>query len=137
MTTADAAAAAAAAAAAPDTCRRTLIIEDDLASRRALERLVRASGHETRSAASVADGLGQLHAWQPDCVILDLMLPHGPGTAVLEQVRRGGRPTRVAVATGAHGPLLADAEALAPDALFRKPLDVPRLLAWLAGKGGN
>ena len=114
-------------------CRRTLIVEDDRVSRRALELLAQASGHETRSAATVADALDQLDAWEPDCVVLDLMLPDGSGAAVLRRVRTAGLPVRVVVASGAHGPVLEEAESLRPDAILRKPMDPARLTAWLDG----
>ena len=114
-------------------CRRTLIVEDDRVSRRAMELLIAALGHETRSAATVAEALEQLAGWAPDCLVLDLMLPDGLGTAVLQRVRAAGLPVRVAVATGAHGPLVDEAEALRPDVLLRKPMDPARLAAWLDG----
>ena len=112
--------------------RRTLIVEDDRTSRRALERLLRAHDHEACSAATLAEALAVVRAWRPECVVLDLMLPDGTGTAVLELVRREALPVRVAIATGAHGAIVSEAELLAPDAVFRKPLDVARLTAWLA-----
>lgn len=118
-------------------CRRTLIVEDDRVSRRALELLARASGHETRSAATVAEALDQLEAWAPDCVVLDLMLPDGSGAAVLRRVRTAGLPVRVAVASGAFGPVLDEAESLRPDALLRKPMDPARLIAWLDADVGD
>ncbi len=118
-------------------CRRTLIVEDDRVSRRALELLTRASGHETRSAATVAEALDQLEGWKPDCVVLDLMLPDGSGAALLRRVRSAGLPVRVVVMSGAHGPLLDEAESLRPDALFGKPVDPARLIAWLDADDGT
>ena len=106
-------------------------MEDDEASRRLLARLIRGAGHETSTAGTLAEGIAKLDGWRPECLILDLMLPDGPGTAILQRIRSEGLPVRVAVASGAHGPLLAQAQALAPDAFFPKPINVEQLTVWL------
>ena len=111
---------------------RTLIVEDDRVARSALATILRAMGFEVDEASDVADGTAKLIAWQPQCVVLDLMLPDGTGTALLRYVRDSKLPVKVAVVTAANDPrLLADVKALAPDALFPKPLDVDALLEWL------
>ena len=69
----------------------------------------------------------------PSVSCLDLMLPDGSGVAILELVRREVLPVRVALATGAT--VRSAAQAAGPDALFRKPLDLRRLTAWLDGSG--
>jgi len=69
---------------------------------------------------------------EPDCLILDLMLPDGNGASVLKHVRESGLPIRVAVATGTSDPaMLAEVAALRPDVLYRKPLDAMALAQWL------
>ena len=110
---------------------RTLIVEDDDTSRRILAQLLRRLGHETETAATLAEGLEKLGAWQPACVILDLMLPDGSGTAILARIRDEHLPVRVAVASGAYGTMLASAKSLSPDAFFTKPIDLGRLKEWL------
>jgi CheY-like chemotaxis protein len=117
---------------------RTLIVEDDYTSRTVLARLLRAHGLETYSASTVADAFSQLEELcgaqgdRPTYLILDLMLPDGLGTAVLRHIREERLPVHVAVATATNDPrLLSDVCALGPEAVFQKPLDLPKLMQWL------
>ena len=81
-------------------------------------------------APSLAEATQKL-IWNPDVVLLDLMLPDGCGVELLRRLRRRNDPARVALITAAPDPLLAEAQAHGPDATFRKPLDVHALLNWL------
>jgi DNA-binding response OmpR family regulator len=64
--------------------------------------------------------------------VLDLNLPDGVGTTILQRIRDERRAMKVAVATGAdEGELLAEARRLGPDLLLRKPYNVNELLKWL------
>jgi two-component system OmpR family response regulator len=110
--------------------RRVLIVEDDTASLKALRRLLTVGGYDTICAPTLADATQKL-IWHPDIVLLDLNLPDGSGVELLRRLRRRSDPARVALVTAASESLIADAEALRPDTTFRKPLDVPALLAWL------
>jgi len=89
-------------------------------------------GHEAMQAESVAEAMEQL-ASGPSHLLLDLNLPDGHGTAVLQHVRGQNLPIRVAVLSGTANPsLMAEAEALRPEAVFRKPPDWDGLIKWLA-----
>lgn len=82
-------------------------------------------------AATVAEALCKLNP-APDAIVLDLMLPDGDGLIVLQQVRRQHLPSRVAVTTGTSDELrLEAAEALHPDLVLRKPIDLAELLRGL------
>jgi two-component system nitrogen regulation response regulator GlnG len=107
-------------------------VEDDDTSRRILAQLLRRLGYEIETAATLKEGLEKLGAWNPACVILDLMLPDGSGTAILARIRDQRLPVRVAVASGAYGSMIANAQSLFPDAYFPKPIDLGRLRDWLA-----
>src|SRR5687768_7817476 len=87
---------------------RTLIVEDHTSISVPLKMLVERSGHEAQVAATVAQGLAKL-AWQPCCMLLDLMLPDGNGVEVLRRVRDDGLAVRVAVTTGTSDPAMLDA----------------------------
>ena len=78
----------------------------------------------------MADGLAALDG--QGFAILDLNLPDGLGTVILERIRSDRRPIQVAVATGTgDGVLLSDAASYRPDLLLRKPYDVNVLIEWL------
>jgi len=76
---------------------RVLIVEDqrDLADVLA-ENLV-AEGHLVRTASRAAAARDAVSEWQPDVVVLDLMLPDEPGETVLRHVRRSGLTTPVLI----------------------------------------
>ena len=117
----------------PDTTQRTdsiLIVEDDAHTRRLLVTLLSLSGYQAEPAASIAQGLERLdgHAF----VLLDLNLPDGLGTIVLERIRSQRLPIRVAVISGTSDEeLVNDAARLLPDLFLHKPIDVAVLLEWL------
>lgn len=111
-----------------------LIVEDDHVSRLALMSILSRLEYRVNAAGSVAEGLASLDGQH--CVILDLDLPDGSGTTVLERIRSENRPMRVAVATATvDEALLTEAKKLRPDLLLRKPYDINVLLAWLEASG--
>lgn len=117
-----------------DDCR-ILLVEDDESVRRAFERGFRIAGYGVDVATTVKEGLEKLNGHQ--VAVVDLQLPDGQGTALLQKIRREGRPTRVAIYSG-----LAEAEAIVqacgerPDAFFKKPLELSALLEWIGNAGG-
>ena len=104
------------------TIPSVLVVEDDLATAKALRRFFQLTGWEVRIAGSIGEALALLDP-PPDCVILDLMLPDGLGEVVLRRIREGGLATRVIVCTGLHDSArLAALAGLGPDAILRKPV---------------
>ena len=107
-----------------------LVVEDDTLLRCALVAVLRRFGYEAVPAATVGEGLAQLDGQA--YAILDLNLPDGVGTTILQRIRAEKRPIRVAVATGTtDDDLLTEALAHGPDIILRKPFDVASLLKWL------
>jgi DNA-binding NtrC family response regulator len=113
-----------------------MVVEDDASSRNAMMMLLKHFGFSGASADSVSGAMSLL-AWEPTVMILDLMLPDGNGSEVLEHVRRTNLPIRVAVATGtADWRAMVDESRLKPDAVFIKPLDFNQLVRWINGSCG-
>ena len=127
-------------------CARILIVEDDPLSGRTLAAILRHFGHTVELVTSVTAGLEHLArdvgGCEPQCVLLDLMLPDGDGALILARLRaaRGARPpARVAVITSSA---LDDARIevlrrLGADRVFAKPVDVQQLLAWIDAATAN
>ena len=114
--------------------RSVLIVEDDSLVSAALVRLLTRRGHHVVAVGTVAGGLIELDG--QGFAILDLNLPDGLGTTILERIRADGRPIRVAVATGtSDAALLSAAGRYTPDLVLRKPYDVNVLLEWLDSAG--
>jgi len=102
-----------------------LVIEDHQETRTLLSRILALilDGWEVAEAATVEEGLAQLVP-PPDCVLLDLELPDGPGEAILRKVRQDQLQTRVVVNTGTNDAVrLGAVSDLRPEAVLQKPLD--------------
>src|SRR5262245_36461418 len=104
-----------------------LIVEDDDLARRALSSHLARRGWEVRAAATVREGLDLLEP-EPDCLVLDLMLPDGDGETVLRADRRRHLRTRIVIASATGDEDRLDAvRALGPDAILRKPIRLDEL----------
>jgi DNA-binding response OmpR family regulator len=114
----------------PNLARRVLVVEDDPTTLKALTRVLTMNGYEVLGALDLAKATAQL-VWQPDFVLLDLMLPDGSGADLLARIRRRDEATMVAILSAAPEELLASIAHLKPDAIFRKPVDLSALLVWL------
>ena len=117
---------------------RVLVVENDLDSYQALSKILKHVGYDTTGASSLADALQWLDADPPPrFIVLDLTLSDGGGKDLLQRVRERNLPTKIVVLTeAAERQLLEAARQHGADALFTKPLNVPRLLAWLR-QGGS
>jgi DNA-binding response OmpR family regulator len=54
---------------------RILVVEDDDATRMVLEEVLGLEGYRVRTAADATAGLAVLRVWQPDAVVLDVLMP--------------------------------------------------------------
>ncbi len=55
--------------------RRVAVIDDEDSVRKMLEVALGLEGFEVRSAGDGVEGLTLVRSWQPDCIVLDVMLP--------------------------------------------------------------
>ena len=101
------------------------VVDDEEPIRKALKRLLRASGLEAEGYASGQEYLAGTAQRRPDCVLLDLHMPSMGGLTLLESLR----DTPVVVIT-AHDQPETRAQCLAAGvaAYLKKPLDERLLL---------
>jgi DNA-binding response OmpR family regulator len=105
-----------------------LIVEDDRATSMALRAIFARLGWRVDLATSLSEALPLLES-QPECVILDLMLPDGDGITLLQTIRASSLPMRVAVTTGTSDPQrLKAVTELRPEVLLQKPIRLDDLL---------
>ncbi len=116
--------------------QRLLLIEDDRTTSNALRAILTRLGWDVSCATTLAGALehfdGSKGNAPPAAVILDLMLPDGDGTRVLELIVQRGLSSRVVVTTGSSDAArLARIQELKPAAILLKPVDFRSLAAGL------
>jgi DNA-binding response OmpR family regulator len=78
---------------------RILIVEDNAALAEGIAYNLRHEQHETRIAEDGQQGLDAARAWNPDLIILDLMLPVMDGYEVLDGIRKSRNQVPVIILT--------------------------------------
>ncbi len=68
--------------------QKLLVIEDEKQMARGLKDILEFEGYEVTTAETGKDGLQSVARKEPDCIILDLMLPDISGYEVCEQIRQ-------------------------------------------------
>ena len=105
------------------------IVDDEEGIRKALSRLLRASGLEAESYANGQEFLDAAAEHRPDCVVLDLHMPGMSGVQVLRKLKAAGQRLSIVVITAHDEPetreRCIDAGACA---YLRKPLEDRLLL---------
>ncbi|GAA1164623.1 two-component system response regulator MprA [Kitasatospora gansuensis] len=79
--------------------QKVLVVDDDPEVRAAVEDGLAVAGYAVRGAADGLAGLAELTAWQPDALVLDVMMPVLDGLAVCRRLRALGDRTPILVLT--------------------------------------
>lgn len=78
---------------------RILNIDDSTVNNMLMENLLSTFGYETYSLLEGFDVLEKIEEYQPDLIILDMMMPNRGGMDVLKEIRSQGIQTPVIVIT--------------------------------------
>jgi two-component system response regulator MprA len=78
---------------------RILVVDDEPAVRRALERALSLADYEVTLAADGREALDAIAAEPPDAVVLDIMMPGIDGLEVTRRIRRAGDRTPILILT--------------------------------------
>ncbi|HZI89313.1 MAG TPA: response regulator [Candidatus Polarisedimenticolia bacterium] len=111
--------------------KRVLIVEDNEDVALGLTVRFAGAGFEVRSVSTAADGIKAIDLFEPDLVLLDLLVPGGGGYAVLKALRKAPHMERVPVIvmTGLDDKDYKDRiRALGVSAYLEKPCDPDRLM---------
>jgi FixJ family two-component response regulator len=105
------------------------IVDDEEGIRKALGRLLRASGLDAESYANGQEFLDATDKWRPDCVVLDLHMPGMSGLQVLRKLKAAGQLLSIVIIT-AHDEPETRAQCIDAGACayLRKPLEDRLLL---------
>ncbi|HZC74426.1 MAG TPA: response regulator, partial [Gaiellaceae bacterium] len=113
------------------TAGRVLVVDDEPQILRALRTSLHGAGYDVETANTVETALAALAAWQPDAVVLDLVLPDGTGTDVCRELRTwSNAPVIVLSVVGDETEKVAALDAGADD-YVTKPFGIDELLARL------
>ena len=107
--------------------RRVLLVDDDDSIRRPVCQVLTDEGYEVREATNGREAMAVLGEWEPDVILLDLLMPEMDGWTFLAEQQEHStlRHIPVVVMSGRHN--LGSGELPAADALT-KPFILTRLL---------
>ena len=122
----------------PCAGRRVLVIDDNAAGARAMQRLVKALGGECRVAHNGETGLADLREYRPDIVILDIGMPGLDGYETCRRIRQEFGSSLMVVALTGWGQERDKDKAMQAgfDMHLTKPAD-PTLLEGLLATAGR
>ena len=111
---------------------RILVVDDDLAVCRSIDRALRLEGYEVVTVATGHEALDAVALNSPDALVLDLQLPDLDGLQVCRRIRDAGNDTPILMLTARHGidDRVQGLDAGADDYLV-KPFALEELLARL------
>jgi two-component system response regulator MprA len=111
---------------------RILVVDDDLAVCRSIDRALRLEGYEVVTVATGHEALDAVALNSPDALVLDLQLPDLDGLQVCQRIREAGNDTPILMLTARHGidDRVQGLDAGADDYLV-KPFALEELLARL------
>ena len=111
---------------------RILVVDDDLAVCRSIDRALRLEGYEVVTVATGHEALEAVAQNSPDALVLDLQLPDLDGLQVCRRIREAGNDTPILMLTARHGidDRVQGLDAGADDYLV-KPFALEELLARL------
>ena len=113
---------------------RIAVIDDEVHIRELLELTLSHSGYDVRTAKDGALGLELIRDWQPDLIVLDVMMPKINGFELLPMLRRVTEAPVIMLS--AKGDLEDRVEGLegGADDYLSKPFEIPELLAHIEAK---
>ncbi len=107
-----------------EICHRALVVEDDPAIRRLVEKLLQRSGIAIDSAHDGATAIERIRTTDYGVVILDLMLPESNGYEVIDFIKEHRRGLPVAVVSAVSQQTLSKLDFDVVKLVISKPFDV-------------
>ncbi len=104
-----------------------LVVEDDLAVREAITRVLESEDYKVSSAACSKDAFRHFSEKRIDIVLLDLSLGQEQGWEIFHALKRS-QPDLPIIVTSARSDELAHSSATRASGVLEKPFDVPVLL---------
>lgn len=108
---------------------RILIVEDQPDVAELIDVVLKSEGFNVAVARDGAQGLMLARDWNPDLILMDIMLPGVDGGTLISRLRRETETSRIPIVAMSASSTLRDRSAeLEADALLSKPFDVDAML---------
>jgi DNA-binding response OmpR family regulator len=111
--------------------KRILVVDDDDALRRLVERALALEGYAIETASTGMEAIDRVQVAPPDLVLLDLMLPDIDGREVLQHLRDGGHDKMPIIIFTAGLVSPEDRASLGSATVVAKPFDLEDFLSTL------
>ena len=109
---------------------KILLIDDSRLSRSMAQEAFTSTGHDIAEADDGQNGLIAYADYQPDCIVLDLLMPNMDGPEFLRQLRASGSTTPVIVVSAdIQDTSRALCEELGANGFLNKPIKADVLVA--------
>lgn len=105
-------------------CRRALVVEDDPAIRRLVEKLLQRRGIEIDTAHDGKQALEKIREGEYSVLVLDLMLPGANGYEVIDYIKKNGLRLPVVVVSAVSQQALSKLDLEVVKLVIAKPFDV-------------
>lgn len=118
----------------PGVCGgRALVIEDDAAIRRLVEKILKRENFEVAMASDGREGLELLKSDHYDVVVLDLMIPELDGFAIIDYMKNAHLTTPVAVVSAVSQQALSRLDLDVVKVVISKPFDLDEFAKAIIG----
>ena len=121
----------------PGVCHHALVVEDDPAIRRLVEKLLQRRGIVIDTAHDGKQAIEKIAAGDFSVVILDLMLPEVNGYEVIAYIKSRGLPLPVVVVSAVSQQALSRLDLDVVKLVISKPFDVHEFTAGIASLCGE
>jgi CheY-like chemotaxis protein/PAS domain-containing protein len=111
--------------------RHVLVVDDDPGNRETLTELLAMSGYRAEGAADSAAALSAIEREDFDAALVDLAMPDMNGWELARRLRAAHPELRIAIVTGWEPAAGAPAPTDLAEAIFRKPVDLRAVQAFL------
>jgi DNA-binding response OmpR family regulator len=106
------------------TCRRALVVEDDPAIRRLVEKLLQRRGIEIDTAQDGRQAIEKIRDGDYSVLVLDLMLPGATGYEIIDYIKSSGAKVPVVVVSAVSQQALSKLDLEVVKMVISKPFDV-------------
>lgn len=108
---------------------QVLVVDDEPAIQRLISALLKTEGYEVRTARDGQEALNLLQDWEPDLIVLDLMMPVMDGRAFrAAQLQLDPATTVPLIVLTAHRTDHGAADGLGAAAVLTKPFEIDELI---------